>query len=123
MDAQYRQRGVRSSWAASLVNCSPDPGCRQGVHQAVDLPHQRRQLLGLDGQVERAQVGGVPLADGLRQQVQRGQATGDQPPQQAEQEGQGDEEGSMVRVAILLASSPRSSSRSATMSQVCSSSL
>ena len=62
-------------------------GVSQGVHQPIDLRHQRRQLLGLDGQVERAQVGRMALADGLGQLVQRSQATLHQPPEQDEQEG------------------------------------
>ena len=92
VDAQHRQRGAQ--FVGGLVGelLLPLYGVRQGVHQAVDLRHQGRQLLGLDGQVERAQVGGMALADCLGELIQWSQPPGDQPPQQAEQEGQGDEE-------------------------------
>ena len=92
MDAQHREGGAQLVGGLVGELFLPIQSVSEGVHQPVDLPHQRRQLLGLDGQVEGTQVGGVALADGLGQLVQRSQATGDQPPQQAEQEGQGDEE-------------------------------
>ena len=92
VDPQHRQRCAQ--FVGRLVGelLLPLQGVGQGVHQPVDLPHQRRQFLGLDGQIEGAQVGGVTLADGLGQLAQRRQTAGDQPPQQAEQEGEGDEE-------------------------------
>ena len=92
MDAQHRQRGAQLVGRLVGELFLPLYGVSQGVHQPIDLRHQRRQLLGLDGQVERAQVGRMALADGLGQLVQRSQATLHQPPEQDEQEGQGDEE-------------------------------
>ncbi len=92
MDAQYRQR--RAQLVGRLVGklLLPLYGVGQSVHQAVDLVGERGQLLGADLQVERAQVGRMTFAYGLCQQSQRRQATGDEPPQQTEQEGQRDEQ-------------------------------
>ena len=71
MDAQYREG--RAQLVGGLVGelFLSIQGVSEGVHQPVDLPHQRRQFLGLDGEIEGAQVGGMTLADGLRQLVQR----------------------------------------------------
>ena len=71
VDAQHREG--RAQLVGGLVGelFLPIQGVSEGVHQPVDLTHQRRQLLGLDGEIEGAQVGGMTLADGLRQLVQR----------------------------------------------------
>ncbi len=92
VDAQHRQRGAQLVGRLVGELLLPLYGVGKGVHQPVDLVGERGQLLSPDLQVERAQVGRVALTDGLGQLAQRRQPAGDEPPQQAEQEGQGDEQ-------------------------------
>ena len=57
VDAQHRE-GRRSSWAASLVNCFSRSRVSARACISRLISHQRRQLLGLDGEIEGLRLAG-----------------------------------------------------------------